>query len=774
MKDYTFTDERMRLCGRNEYTYNELMKRLKPRDIREGTGTGLPNDGKTPFEDVFEEFPDEPYIICLAKGIVRSWLVGEKVIHKHEYFVGIPRPKRNLNEYFARGITGAGRFNNYWMPDGTLGYKDPRIHALRDRLFPMNDSHMDGLGMELLGHERFHFICDDSLWGTGGYQGHSAPNYRRLLTLGLPGLLDMIDEYDAKTPAEETDKKNFYEACRIIVRGLGEYLCSYAEYARAQARSLAQDESDAEWKAELLAIADNCEYVSKNKPKTFFHAGQLTWTFCLWDWVDCTGRFDQYMAPFYTGSEEDDRMVIDLVMKYYEHGIHSLTIGGVRPENGADATNPITYLVLQTIRTFHDCHPRVSVRIHRDTPQELLDLCVKLWSEGMSDPSLASDATVIRGLMEYGIPLSDARDYCIVGCQEVEVQGKSNFGTEDGIINLAKILEYTLNHGKSRRCEGPQIVEDRGGIEDFDTFDKLWDAYWANVEYLTPIFLKLNNAGQEVKTANVSKLVKSVVNEACIERGTDMDNSGTLYNLGCIETAGASAVSDSLYAMKKLVYEEKKISLETLSKAIAADFEGYEPERRMLLNAPKFGDDDDECDAMAYRVLDRFWTLIGNYRSVRGGPFSGACSLLEGGVSLGELTWALPDGRHAGDPLGNTIGPRTGSNKNGLTSMLRSVAKLPLNKGIGGTTCNVLIPKALMETDELRKNVATLMKTFLQSGGQLAQITTASLEEMKDAQVHPENHRDLIVRVGGYSEKFVQMEKKSQDEIILRYGLETR
>ena len=238
-----------------------------------------------------------------------------------------------------------------------------------------------------------------------------------------------------------------------------------------------------------------------------------------------------------------------------------------------------------------------------------------------------------------------------------------------------------------------------------------------------------------------------------------------------METAGASVVADSLTAIKKLVYEEKLISRETLEAAIAANFVGYEKERLMLLNkAPKFGNDDPEADAMMCRVLDSFWSEIKKYKSVRGQEFTGACSLLGGGIAYGWETWATPDGRKKGEPLGNTIAPRPGINKSGLTATLNSIAKLPLDLGVGGTTANIVIPTSIMKTPEMRANIESAMRSFLLSGGQLAQITTANVEDMIDAKKHPEAHQDLIVRVGGFSIKFCELSSVDQDEIIARYA----
>ena len=734
--------------GRVKNIYEGVKKRLKPNRVREGTFTGFPDDGKTPFEDAFEKYENEPYIVCLAHGIADSWLVSDIPFFEDDILVGFPRPNRNVYEHFSAGLI--------------INEDTDRIKRLNSRMVPRTSEPMHEKGRRIFGAEEYGHITDH-LWWTGGYQGHTIPSYPKLLTLGLDGVMAQIDEYDAKADASDTKRKDFYRACRIIIDGLSRWIVLHADKAAA----LAAD-ADGEKKEQYLTIERTCRKVAHEKPESFLEAAQLMWFFCLWDWVDCVGRFDQYMYPFWRGDEDLDTLAA-IFMKTWEHGVHNMTVGGVIPETGEDATNEITYHVLRIMRTMHETHPRMTVRVHEGTPHDLWRLIVLMWSEGMSDPTIASDKNAIEGLCEYGVPLRDARDYSILGCQEIEIPGKSNFGCEDGSINLAKILEYTLFNGYDK-VHNVRCGLDLGCLTDYKTFDDLWGAYVKQVRYFTELFTDCCNIGVDRRVANVSKLVKSTMTEACIERGLQHDEGGTIYNYGVVETAGNAAVADSLFALKKLCYDEKKLTLEEVYEALLVNFEGHEDIRRMLLSAPKYGNNDDGADEMAARVLDQFWREIGKYKSIRGDVFTGACSLLEGGIGYGRGTWALPDGRRAGEALGNTIGPRTGSDKNGLTAMLSSVARMPLKLGIGGTTCNVLIPTTLTATEEMRENIISLMKTFAETGGQLAQITTAPLEDMKDAQIHPEAHEDLIVRVGGFSMKFIEFSKETQDEFIKRYA----
>ncbi len=769
MKDYRSTEEMLNFSPALSVLSESVVARLKPQAVREGTGTGPEPDGKLPFLEAFERMPDASYAECLAQGIVDSWLTAPVVIYDEDLLVGVPRPHRPLVEHFSSGIQ-----YHTWVLDHCDIYKKDadeirsRIEAQSSRLFPMNYNHVAEEGNRIFGKDVYASLF--RLWSPGGYQGHTVPNYPRLLKRGISGTLADIRKYASNTSDEE--KLTFYRALEILLHGLTDYMLLYAD----KAEELATASDDSAKAIRYRRIAENCRAVSFEPPHTLYQAAQLTWFYSLWDWVDCVGRTDQYLYPFYQKAAEkadvfsSEDILAALFLKFMEHGVHNIPLGGVKPEDGSDATNEITFLFLQLARRLHTTHPRLCARIHENSPSELMQLIVKMWSEGMSDPTLVSDKLVIEGLMEYGVPIEDARDYTTLGCQEIEIPGKSNFGCEDGVFNLAKVFEYTINDGRDR-FDGCQAGLKTGHLPDFKSIDELWNAFLDQMRYFTKHFITLCNRGQEIRNANLSKLVKSLFTDDCISRGLNLDGSGSVYNYGVVETAGASAVADSFAAIHRLVFDEKKISPETLEAALAANFDGYEKERQMLLNfAPKYGNDDPLADEYMKRILDAFWTEIGKYKSVRGGAFMGACSLLQGGIAFGRNTWALPDGRHTGEELGNTIGPRTGADTNGLTAMLNSVEKLPLKKGVGGTTLNVLIPKDFTKTPEQRKKIEALMTSYMLNGGQMAQITTASREEMLDAKEHPERHGDLIVRVGGFSTRFIELDEGTQNEIIKRYA----
>ncbi|MBQ2729354.1 MAG: hypothetical protein IJF69_01115 [Clostridia bacterium] len=774
MKNYKSTEEKFEYSERLNTVYEDMLKRLRTNRFREDTLTGTPPDGKEPFIDVFLETRGEPFPTRIAKAIVRSWMESEIPIYEGDILIGTQRPERIVREHFSFGIQ-----EHRHMFDWCDKYKnrreelEPVLDELHSEFVPLDWDHLGDLAHELFppvdGRDVYNQVVTPGLWWVGGFQGHTVPNYKILVTQGIGGVHKRV--CDRLAGETEQKKIEMLTACKIILEGLRDWILMHADKAEEKAKE------GGKWADSLLKIAENCRAVAFDAPENYYQACQLVWFYSLWDWVDCLGRFDQFLYPFFEKSLGEDRQFTEdltaaLMLKFLEHGIHNMTLGGCDPETGKDATNELSYLVLQIARRNHETHPRITLRIGEDTDPALLALGVKMWSEGMSDPTVSADATVIPAFVEnYGVDLYDARNYSLLGCQELEIPGKSNFGCEDGSLNLAKILEMTLNDGYTRFDDTYRVGLPTGHITDYDSFEDFYAAYNSQVKFFTERFIALCNKGQEMRAANYAKLVKTPFTEACIEKGLNLDDGGAVYNYGCVETVGSSVVADSLTAIKKLVFEGKKISKETLEAAIAANFEGYEDVQVMLLReAPKFGNDNDEADEMANRVLKDFWSEIKKYKSVRGGEFSGACSLLSGGIHYGWQTWATPDGRFKGMPFGNSIGPVPGRDKSGLTAMLSSVSKLPLDYGVGGTTCNVTIPTDHMKNEEMRAKIEALMKAFLLSGGQLAQITTANVEELKDAKIHPENHGNLIVRVGGFSINFIELDSSHQDEIISRYA----
>lgn len=767
---YSYTDKKLKFSDNADNILTYVRKRLKVRGYREATLTNNVYDGKEPFLDAFESMDGEPYAVILATAIANSWNESAVVIHPNEIIVGENRPTRRFMEHFSWGISDYS-----WM---TRNFEDMHYDELYHSMEKEIDERAEKIWSKMFvsgysflhAEEKKFFNVDhdalEGLWAPAGYQGHTVPNYNKLLSWGLDRTLEEINKYDSNT--NDQAKHDLYRAFRIIVEGLSKFAEGYSVKAREMALE-ADNDSD---RSRLMKISENCMSVAHRAPSSYYEAAQLTWFYSLWDWVDSVGRMDQYLYPFYLNSADaafNEEITECMMLKMWEHGIHDITLGGLIPETGEDATNDLTYLMLQAVRVIHDTHPRMTVRVHENTPEELMRLVVTMWSEGMSDPTVASDTLIVDGLKKIGVTTEDARDYTVLGCQEVEIPGKSNFGCEDGSFNIAKVLEYTLNGGYDKKT-GIKVMPYGKKLNEYSDVAEIFEAYKANIEYIVPIFLRLCDNGQRVRDMKCSKLVKSVYTDDCISRGVHMDAGGAVYNYGVVETAGLAVVADSFAALEKLVFTDKAVTLSQLEAAINDNYEGHDELRAKLMAAPKFGNDDDFVDSWAVKILTHFWSELGKYNSIRGGKFLGACSLLTGGIDYGNDTRALPDGHRQGDPLGNSMGPRPGADVNGITSMLKSVTKLPLELGLGGTTLNVLVPCSETASAESKKKIADLFRTYLANGGQLAQITTASKESMLKAQKDPEHNRGLIVRVGGFSCPFVELGTTEQNEIISRYS----
>ena len=460
MLDYTVTSEKLCFSPRMQVVHQEILPRLKVRDMREGTFCSELDAGdQNPFLDEFMEHPQAPYIINLANAIVRSWLVTPVVIHPKEALVGITRPTYPFMEHFSWGIRmhdfcidgeisprlaeALQRTNQYNMDNKRPSPLPRETAELTDailRMTPLEEEHRYQAARPIYG-EALDIIREEGLFSAGGYQGHTIPNHAALLEAGLEGMLEKVRTYRARNSHDpETDL--LYQAWEILLLGMRSHLLQYA----AEADRLATAETDPEQKTYYLQIRDNCSFVAYHKPRTFYQAAQLMWCLALWDWVDCIGRIDQFLLPYYHYSKAEgdvvstEDIVVSLILKLWENGSHNSTLSGCKPADGSDATNELTFAFLQALRTLHDVHPRIAVRLRAEPDPKLLALILQMWSEGMSDPSVVSDTCVIPALQELGVTLTDARNYATLGCQEIEIPGKSNTGCEDGVFNVAKVL----------------------------------------------------------------------------------------------------------------------------------------------------------------------------------------------------------------------------------------------------------------------------------------------------------------------------------------------
>ena len=734
----------------------------------QGTDVPPPYDNKEPFVDMFEENQDKPYAIRLAKSIVASWIQTEPIIRYHELIVGTPRPPRLLHEVYSYGIMFDG--NRFAELEKTESGKKmrARYEAIASDVYPKTGAIMHQEGVKRFGSEE-QFAATRGIFWPGSFQGHNVPDFGKLIKIGINGIVAEIESWRDKHTDVKT--KSLLEACAIVYQGMSDWIRSYSQ----KALEMAMETDDSVWRSELESIADCCEVIASDAPKTLRQAAQLSWFYMLWDGPDSQGRVDQYLHPFFFDDLEANRLTeeeaFDLIgalfLKFNRYPAHHVALAG-QAADGSDASNALTSLCLEVARSLHLTMPRFTIRVCRKTPDWVWEKGIKMWSEGMGDPTIFNDEVVVDGLVQQGIPIHDARDYAFGGCTEIQLCGTSNLGGEDADFNLAKCLELALNDGRCR-ITNLQLGPKTGNPRQFKTFDEVMNAYLTQVETMAKHCCEMSNIGSQICSANLSKLVRMPLIADCLERGIDPDAGGARYGHGEVMTLGIGITGDSLAAIKKLVFDEHEITMAELIDALDANFEGYELLRQQLIHGvPKYGNDDLIADKFSVEVAGHFWREVNKYLTNRGDPYFGCVIVLGRNINFGHQTGATPDGRKSGAPLEASIEPRAGMNISGPTAMLSSAAKIPQYLAPGGVLCNIKIPATLMQTAEQRRKVAGLIRTYFYLGGQQVMNTPVDSETLRKAQEKPEEYADLIVRVGGYSAYFVHLPRELQEDIVAR------
>ncbi|MEM3365479.1 MAG: pyruvate formate lyase family protein [Candidatus Methanomethyliaceae archaeon] len=589
---------------------------------------------------------------------------------------------------------------------------------------------------------------------------------------------------------ESLKKAEFLKAVIISLNAIIRLAHRYAKLAE----EMASKENDPLRKKELERIAETCRWVPANPARTFYEAIQSFWFIYLVCNPSPTigmGRFDQYMYPFYKRDKDSGRITDEEVLallcelrikdmelvrialrpvkRQQQAGIakwHNMIIGGVTPD-GRDATNELTYLVLEAAKIVRTPHHTITLRVHENTPEDLMIKALEVVKLGIGMPAFIGDKSYIDFLVSLGVPLEAARDYAVGGCLDVAVPGKARLGAAPFFV-VPKVLEIFLNGGTEPKT-GVVVKPLNKNLTEINSFEEFLSDFKQYLAYSISRFIE----GQNTLWAFHQDTFKHVVEAALMDDGIKV-GKGLLerrmpYEFDATALAvGMINVADSLAAIKKLVFDDKKITLKQLKEALAANWQGYEEIRKMCLEAPKYGNDDDYVDSIAVDLYNFYADEVYKYKTINGGRW------VPGGVSIssmwagGAITGATPDGRLAGEVLADgSMSPMRGRDVNGPTAVIKSASKIPQSR-FASTLMNMKFhPSALSSTEDLRK-LAFLIKTYFNLGGKHVQFNVVSKETLIDAQKHPENYRDLIVRVAGYSAYFVELSKSIQDEVIKR------
>lgn len=626
--------------------------------------------------------------------------------------------------------------------------------------------------------------------------GHTALGIKMFRT-GLLDLKEEIAESLAKTDLvndpEGVDKRDELRAMDIVCDAMIRYAERYAE----RLEELAAEEKDPVRKKELEKMAAICRRVPAHAPTTVHEALQHYWFIHLgvvtelnpWDSFN-PGRLDQSLYPLYkkqleegtVTQEEVYEMLQSFWVKFNNHpsppkvGVTAeesntytdfclINVGGVK-EDGSDGVNEMSYILLDVIREMRLLQPSSMIQVSKKNPDRFIRAAVEIIKTGFGQPSVFNTDALVQEMLRAGKDVRDARNGGCSGCVETGA-----FGTEayilTGYFNLPKILELTLNDGFDKRT-GKQIGLKTGTATDYRTYEELFAAYKAQVQHFMRIKLTGNNIIERIFMKYMPVPFLSVLIEDCIRNGKDYMCGGARYNSSYVQGVGLGSITDMLTALRYHVYDKKTIAMETMEKALANDFKGFEElQYQLVYHTPKYGNDDDYADEQEVQVFDMYYDVLSGYKSPRGADYRVNMLPTTCHVYFGKVTGATPDGRNAWKVLSEGISPVQGADTNGPTAVIRSAAKIDHIK-TGGTLLNQKFTPSLLSTEEGCNNLVHLIRAYFRMDGHHIQFNVVDADTLREAQKHPEDYRDLIVRVAGYSDYFNDLGEDLQNEIICR------
>lgn len=754
---------------------------------------------------IAKENPGMPKIVLRAKCFRYCCETAPLVIQDHELIVGAPNGKPRAGA-FSPDIAWR------WMEDeiDTIGSRpqdpfyisDEDKKIMREELFPFwkgksvdeycEDQYREAGVWELSGES---FVSDCSYHALNG-GGDSNPGYDVILM--KKGMIDIQNE--AKAHLEELDYENpddiekiyFYKSIIDTTEGVMIYARRMADYAA----ELAAKETNPKRKAELLKISEVNRKVPAHKPDTFWEAIQAVWTIESLLVVEenqtgmSIGRVDQYMYPYFKADLEEGRMnefqafelagcmlikMSEMMWITSEGGSKffagyqpfvNMCVGGVTRQ-GRDATNELTYLLMDAVRHVKVYQPSLACRIHNHSPREYLKKIVDVVRAGMGFPACHFDDTHIKMMLAKGVSIEDARDYCLMGCVEPQKSGRLYQWTSTAYTQWPICIELVLNHGVPL-WYGKQVCPDMGDLSRFKSYEEFEAAVKEEIKYITKWTDVATVISQRVHRDLAPKPLMSIMYEGCMENGKDVSSGGAMYNFGPgVVWSGLATYADSMAAIKKLVFDEKKYTLEELKEGLKADFANNDRMRTDCLNAPKYGNDDDYADLIAADLINFTEAEHRKYKTLYSVLSHGTLSI-SNNTPFGQMTGASANGRKAWTPLSDGISPTQGADFKGPTAIIKSISKMSNDSMNIGMVHNFKIMTGLLDTPEGEESLITLLKTACHLGNGEMQFNYLDNNTLIEAQKHPEQYRDLIVRVAGYSAFFVELCKDVQDEIISR------
>ena len=604
---------------------------------------------------------------------------------------------------------------------------------------------------------------------------------------------ETVEALDFFNDAEAYAKREELKAMDIAA----DAIIAFAKRYAGALRKLAGQESNPERKVELNQMAVICDHVPAYAPRTFHEALQHYWFIHIgvitevnpWDSFN-PGRLDQHLFPFYDKEIRDGKLTKEKAtelleafwVKFNNHpappkiGVTAkesstytdfalINLGGVKAD-GNDAVNELSYLILDVIEEMRILQPSAMIQVSKKNPDRFIKRTARIIRTGFGQPSVFNSDAIVQELLRQGKSIEDARNGGASGCVETGA-----FGTESyiltGYFNLPKVFEITLHNGTDPMT-GKKIGIETGNPSEFKDFESLIDAFQKQLQYFINIKIKGNNLIERIIAGNIPVPFLSLVIDDCIANGKDYNNGGARYNTSYIQGVGLGTLTDVLTSIRYNVFDQKKYTLNELLETASRDFEGDEVLRNDLLNhTPKYGNDDDYADAQAIRIFDLFYESVNGRPTTKGGHFRINLLPTTSHVYFGSVMGASLDGRKARKPLSEGISPFQGADRKGPSAVIRSAAKIDHLK-TGGTLLNQKFNPSLLEDEKGLNALTALIRTYFRMDGHHIQFNVVTAETLRDAQKHPENHKDLIVRVAGYSDYFSDLGEELQNEIIRR------
>ena len=614
------------------------------------------------------------------------------------------------------------------------------------------------------------------------------------------GMLDFRKEIESRIESldflhdpEAYSKREELRAMAIVAEALISYAKRYADLAR----SMAKKETDKGRKEELLRIADVCKHVPANPPRNTWEALQCYWFVHVgvitelntWD-AFSPGRLDQHLAPFYQKDIADGTFTVEQIREILscfwikfnnqpapakvgvtaeESGTYNdfvlISLGGLTPE-GFDGVNDLSYLILDVLEEMRLVQPHCCIQLSQKNPDRFLKRAVEVIRTGMGQPSVFNADAVVAELIRQGKTIEDARNGGTSGCVEIGAFGKENYNLT-GYFNLPKIFELALNHGKDPKT-GRTPGKRAGLPRTWKSFDDFYKAFEIQMDHFVDVKVRGNNVIERLFAAVMPTPLLSLLISDCIENGKDYHDGGARYNTSYIQGVGIGTVTDALTSLQYHVFDKKTLSISELGKVLRDDFKGHEKIRQTMLNkTPKYGNDDPYADKMLRKVFESYFRAVDGRKNTKGGSYRINLLPTTVHVYFGSMVGALPDGRKAWEPLSEGVSPVQGADRQGPTAVLRSVARID-HLRTGGTLLNQKFTPAILEGETGIEKLARLIRSYFRLNGHHIQFNVVQAELLREAQKEPDTHRNLIVRVAGYSDYFCNLSKPLQDEIIAR------